>query len=92
MSRCCWPYSAVEEICAISGRELFRPRGYMKLLDQRRAAGEHSLDCRSSRVQVVAQGVQFALLGLDLGQAGKIAFRYLPKPRPPIPTSAPSTS
>ena len=53
--------------------------GGIKPPGQQRVLGDHGLDLRSIvRVQFVAQEVQFALLGLDGGQAGSIEICSVP--------------
>lgn len=56
-----------------SGLGAQRSRGCIKPPGQRCVLGDHGLDLRSiAWVEVMAQGAQFALLGLDLGQPAGI--------------------
>jgi hypothetical protein len=57
-------------------------RGCIKPPGQRRVLGDHGLDLRSvAGVEVVAEGAEFALLGLDLGQPAGIGVCSVQRPR-----------
>lgn len=63
----------MKRFAAGSGREPRSSRQAIKPPGQRRVLGGHGLDLRGvAGFEVVAQGAQFALLGLNLGQAAGI--------------------